>query len=144
MEFLCLHHYKTSSCTLCPSTSRFFPVLVGFFLKSYIWALSYTRDLKPLPGCFVFFFQCLIEQRDLCTKTNTKCQMSSISHWSWPQGAQHHFSSSSRSWSWDKLAPTSPSEIPELAEYIRQLWFDALHHPLESHEVVCTKCWNQI
>lgn len=44
-----------------------------------------------------------------------------------------------RAWLWEKLSLTNPSEIPELVGYIGQLWFDALHHPLEQHKVAHTK-----
>ena len=115
-----------------------------FFLKSYFWALI-QKTWQPFPGPSS---QCLVRQRDLlCTMANTKltkCQRTSSSYWSWSQGTQHLFSSSSRSWSWEKLTPTRPSEIPELAGYTGQLWFDALHHPLESHKVMHTKWWNRI
>lgn len=131
VELLWLQHYKTSLPTLCPSTSYFFPVL-AFKKNSHFWALSYRKDLGAFPKSF---FLRAWSERLLYTAANmkpTKCQMSSISQWSWLHGTQQNLSSNSRSWFWEKLAPTRPSEIPELAQYIRQLWFDVLYHPLES------------
>lgn len=108
----------------------FFPVFTFFF--EILLLVSYIKGLTALPGSFFS----VLDQAERSPVHNSQHKTHKMPNelnlpLELTSGPQHHFSSSSRSWCWEKLVPTSPSEIPELAGYIGQLWFDVLHHPLD-------------